>query len=136
MRSALLSLLLLACGDAPKPNNDASITLIDAHMIDAAVDAPPDAPPDATNMNVVVACMHACDAVFACLTEQPAPECYSECAADLADCADQQVAAVDACSSEECGDLKGDNSPLLTYITQVSCVDYAVPEAARSWQRR
>jgi hypothetical protein len=132
MRSALLSLLLLACGDAPKPNTDASITLIDAHMIDATVDAPP----DATNMNVVVACMHACDAVFACSGEQPAPECYSECATDLADCTDQQVAAVDACSSEECGDLKSDDSPLLTCITQVSCVDYAVPEAARSWQRR
>lgn len=77
-------------------------------------------------MNVVTACMHACDAIAACFGEQPEPECCSDCATDLADCTAQQVAAIDACSTEACGDIEAEDSPLLTCITQVSCVEMAL----------
>jgi hypothetical protein len=126
MRLTLLVVLLVACGNDPKPHADASITLADAKPIDAAIDAPPDAGP---SMNITTACMHACDAIATCFGEQPDPDCYSECAVDLADCTDQEVAAIDACSTEECGDEK--DSPIITCITQVSCVDMAATSLRR-----
>jgi hypothetical protein len=126
MRLMLASLLLVACSKDPQAHSDASIVLVDAKVIDAAVDAAPDAPPDAPNMNVVTACMHICDALFVCLGQPTDAKCYSECAADLADCSAEQVATVDACSTEECGDIEGKDSPLLTCVVGVSCIDMAL----------
>jgi hypothetical protein len=131
MRTLALSILLLV-GCNKDDNNkqiDASMTPIDAaKIIDAPkpIDAAVDAPPDAPNMNVVTACMHACDAFSVCAMEPLGQECYDECAEDLADCTAQQVAAVDACSTELCGDIENKDSPLLTCITNVTCVDMAV----------
>ena len=125
MRLVLASLLLIACSKDPKAQIDASVAPLDAKPIDAAIDAAPDAPPDAPNMNVVTACMHACDAIGVCAMEPPEPDCYSECAEDLADCTAEQVATIDACSTQECGDLDED-SPLLTCIIGVACVDMAI----------
>lgn len=134
MRIVLLSVLLFACNDKDSGSHiDASVKLIDApKVIDAPnvpMDAPPDAPPDAAPMNVVTACMHACDAIAACIMEPSGdPDCYAGCQADLADCTAQQVATIDACSTEMCGDLKNDMSPLLDCIIAVSCVDMAVTD--------
>lgn len=89
------------------------------------VDAAPDAPPDAPNMNVVTACMHACDALGVCFMEPADPGCYTDCQTDLADCTAQQVAAIDACSTEMCGDIQNNMSPLITCIMNVSCVEMA-----------
>ena len=119
MRTALLAILLVACSKDSGSRTDASVHVVDAKAIDAA---PPDAPPDAPNMNVTAACMHACDALATCIGQQADPECYSGCATDLADCSVQQVATIDACSNEQCGDLQNNASPLLDCITAVSCV--------------
>jgi hypothetical protein len=130
MRTLALSILVIAaCGgdDSNHKQIDASIKIIDAPKpIDAAVDAVPDAPPDATPMNVVTACMHACDAIGVCVMEPFGQECYDECAADLADCTAAQVMAIDACSTEMCGDIENKMSPLLTCIQNVACVEMAV----------
>lgn len=129
MRTLALSILLLAACDKDDPKQvDASVKVIDAPIaidapkpIDAAIDAAPDAP----NMDVVTACMHACDAIAACVMQPPDQECYMECQQDLADCTAQQVATIDACSTEMCGDLKNNMSPLLDCIVAVSCVEMA-----------
>jgi hypothetical protein len=134
MRIALISVvlsvvpssLLVACHKDPEPQTDAAIHVVDAKLIDAAVDAPPDAPPDATPMNVVTACMHACDALGVCIQEPVPQDCYSDCQVDLSDCSTEQVAAIDACSTQDCGDiLNGGDSPLFDCITAVPCVDMA-----------
>jgi hypothetical protein len=127
---ALSILVLASCGgDDDNSNNnkiDASIKIIDAPKpIDAAIDAAPDAPPP-TPMNILTACMHACDAISVCVMEPFGQECYDECAEDLADCSDAQVATIDACSTELCGDIKAEMSPLITCIMNVACVDMAV----------
>ena len=130
MRTLALSILLLAaCDNDNNKQIDASVTPIDApKIIDAPkpIDAAVDAPPDAPNMNVVTACMHACDAISVCAMEPLGQECYDECAEDLADCTAQQVATIDACSTEACGDIENKDSPLLTCVINVSCVDMAV----------
>jgi hypothetical protein len=128
MRLGVLSCLLFACSKDPQPAVDASVVLADAKPIDAPVDAPS---PDAPNMNVVTACMHICDAVFACFRFPPDPSCYAECAVDLADCSAEEVTAIDACSTEECGDLENEDSPMVDCITQVRCVDAAVSRPSR-----
>ena len=127
MRFLALSILLVAaCGKDEPKHVDASVTIGDAKPIDAAVDAPPDAPPDASNMSVVAACMHVCDALGVCFMEPTDPECYSDCQTDLADCTAQQVATIDACSTEMCGDIEDESSPIITCITNVACVEMAV----------
>lgn len=127
MRLALLSVLLFACNSDPDSHIDASVHLIDAaKSIDAPPPPPPDAPPDAPNMNVVTACMHACDAIGVCIQMPVDPDCYMGCQTDLADCDAQQVATIDACSTEMCGDIKNNMSPLFDCITAVSCVDMAL----------
>jgi hypothetical protein len=140
MRSALLSILisvvpsvvLVACHKDPEAKADAAIHIVDAKLIDAAVDAPPDAPPDATPMNIVTACMHACDALGVCI-QQPVPQdCYSDCQVDLSDCSTEQVAAVDACSTQDCGDiLNGGDSPLINCISAVTCVEMALARPSK-----
>jgi hypothetical protein len=138
MRKLALSIVLLAaCGGDDNNNKpiDASVQVIDAPKlidapkpIDAAVvppDAPPDAPP-ATPMNIADACAHACTALSACFMEPVEPDCNTGCAEDLADCTAQQVATIDACSTELCGDIKNNMSPLIDCIVAVSCVDMAV----------
>lgn len=130
MRTLALSILLLAACDKDDPKQvDASVKVIDAPIaidapkpIDAAIDAAPDAP----NMDVVDACMHVCDALFVCVMQPPDPDCYTECQQDLADCTAQQVATIDACSTEMCGDIMNKMSPLLDCVIGVSCVDMAV----------
>ena len=124
--SIVLSLSLVACHKDPEAKADAAVHIVDAKLIDAAVDAPPDAPPDATPMNIVTACMHACDALGVCI-QMPVPgDCYSGCQDDLADCSAEQVSAIDACSTQDCGDiLNGGASPLFDCITAVPCVDMA-----------
>ena len=132
MRIVLFTLLLVACGKDPETHTDASIHIVDAKSIDAAPpDAAPDAPPDAPNMNVVTACMHACDAIAACFSMQPQPSCYSECATDLADCSAQQVATIDACSTEQCGDIQNNMSPLIDCVTAVTCVQMALTSSRK-----
>jgi hypothetical protein len=134
MRIALsipVSILLAACGNDPSPRTDAGIHVVDAKAvdakpIDAAVDAPPDAPPDAAPMNIVTACMHACDAIATCIGQPPDQDCYDGCQTDLADCSAQQVATIDACSTQPCGDIENNMSPLLDCIVAVSCVEMAV----------
>ena len=76
-------------------------------------------------MNVVTACMHACDAIGVCVMEPLGQECYDECATDLADCTDAQVAQIDACSTEMCGDIENNMSPLIDCIVAVQCVEMA-----------
>jgi hypothetical protein len=116
MRIALLSLLLIACSKDPQPSTDASIHIADA--------TPPNTPStDAPSMNVTTACLHACDAISACAVGRPTdPDCNVECVEDLADCTDEQVATIDTCTSEPCGDIENNDSPLFTCITAVSCV--------------
>ena len=135
MRMLALSILVLAAcgGDDDNSNNnkiDASIKIIDAPKPIDAPPLPPDAPPvppdAATPMNIATACDHACTALAACFMEPPDPDCNAGCAADLADCTTMQVATIDACSTELCGDIKNNMSPLLTCITNVTCVDMAV----------
>jgi hypothetical protein len=130
MRILALSILLFAaCDNDNNKQIDASIKIVDAaKLIDAPkpIDAAVDAPPDAAPMNIVTACMHACDAIGVCLMEPVEQECYQECAADLADCSAADVAAIDACSTQPCGDLKAEMSPLLDCIIAVPCVNMAV----------
>ncbi len=123
MRTLPVLLLLAACSKDSKSNLDASIQIIDSKPPDAPVDAPPDAPPDApVPMNIVTACDHACTAVGACVMMTPPPSCYSECATDLLDCSAQQIAAIDACSSEMCGDIENQMSPLVDCLDAVTCI--------------
>ena len=131
MRILALSILLFAACDKDDNNKqiDASIKIVDAaKAIDAPkpIDAAVDAPPDATPMNIVTACMHACDAISVCVMEPLGQECYDECAVDLANCSAAEIATIDACTTEECGDVKGEMSPLLDCIIAVPCVDMAV----------
>lgn len=129
MRTLAVSILLLSACDNDEPKHvDASITVVDAPKL---VDAAPDAPPDAPNMNVVTACMHACDALAACVMEPADPSCYMDCQADLADCTPQQVRTVDACSTEMCGDIANNDSPLVNCLTAVTCVEMAVAHFPR-----
>lgn len=133
MRTLALSILLLAsCTKDDNKQSDAGIHVIDAPKlvdaptpIDAAPDAPPDAPP-ATPMNITTACDHACAALAACFMEPADPECNTECATDLADCTAAQVMTIDACSTEMCGDVANNMSPLVDCIAAVSCIDMAV----------
>ncbi|HEY5950222.1 MAG TPA: hypothetical protein VIV40_32225 [Kofleriaceae bacterium] len=139
MRTLLLSILisssLIACSKDADNHIDASIHVVDAKPVDGAPDARPDAPPDAApdapNMNVVTACMHACDALGVCVMMPADADCYSGCAEDLVDCTDAQVAAVDACSTEACGDIQNNNSPLITCLTSVSCVELAFKDSRK-----
>ncbi len=136
MRTLALSILLLAACDKDEPKHaDASVTVIDAPPADAAVDAVPDArpdaPADAPNMDVVTACMHACDAIATCVMQPADPDCYMGCQEDLADCTAQQVATIDACSTEMCGDIINEMSPLIDCIAGVSCVQMAAPGFSR-----
>lgn len=131
--SAVLLFAIVACTKDSQQQLDAGVKPVDAKLNDAKlidaprpIDAALDAPPDAPNMNVVTACMHACDAIFVCLNEPVDGECYSECAEDLADCSAQQVAEIDACTSEACGDIENKDSPLLTCIMGVTCIDMAL----------
>jgi len=131
MRILPLLVLLFACSKDPNSHVDASVQVGDSKLIDAPkppVDAPPDASPDATPMNIVTACDHACTALAACFMEPPDPTCNTECAEDLFDCSAQQVAAIDACSTEMCGDIKNNMSPLLDCIMGVTCVDMLVKD--------
>ena len=114
-------MVLVACSNS-STSPDAQIISIDSPPpVDAAIDAPPDAPPG-TPMNIQTACMHACDALGVCVMEPVEPECYAECAEDLADCTAEQVQTIDDCSTEACGpDLE--NSPLIACIVAVSCVE-------------
>jgi hypothetical protein len=121
----LLLVVLVACSDDPKSKVDAAVQ-VDSKLIDAPKpppDAPPDAAPDATPMNITTACDHACTALAACFMEPPDPGCNMGCAQDLADCTAQQVAEVDACSTQMCGDITNNMSPLIDCITAVTCVD-------------
>jgi len=127
MRIVLLSVLLFACNKDPESQIDASVHLVDAKSIDAPPDAPPDAAIDAPNMNVVTACMHACDAIAVCVGGPTGdPGCNMGCQTDLADCDARQVATIDACSTQMCGDIENNMSPLFDCITAVSCVEMAV----------
>jgi hypothetical protein len=132
MRTALpallLPLLVFACSKDPDTHVsvDAGDRAVDARQpIDAPVDARPDAAPDAPNMDVVTACMHACAALGVCVGQAPDAECQDGCQTDLADCTTEQVATIDACSTQDCGDLENNMSPLLDCITGVSCVSLA-----------
>jgi hypothetical protein len=89
--------------------------MIDARMADAAIDAPP------TNPAITMTCTDLCNALSTCFMEPLDPDCVSECSADLADCSAQQVTDLDACKSEACGDR--DNSPIITCLGVVGCVD-------------
>ena len=136
MRTALLALLLISCSKDPASHPDASIHVVDAPK---AIDAPPpppdaavDAPPDAPNMDVVQACTDACNAISACLSGPTNdPDCIMGCETDLADCSTQQVAAIDACKSQMCGDIENNMSPLIDCITAVSCVQMAFTSSSK-----
>jgi len=127
MRTLLLLVVLVACSKDPKSHVDAAVQ-VDSKLIDAPkpIDAPPDVSPDATPMNIVTACDHACTALAACFMEPPDPTCNMQCAEDLFDCSAQQVAEIDACSTQMCGDPKNNMSPLLDCIVGVACVDMLV----------
>ena len=128
MRLLIVCLIVLAGCDGDKDNKKPDAGTIDAKLVDAPkpIDAAIDAPPDAPNMNVVTACKHACDAIGVCFMEPADQDCYDECAVDLADCTAQQVATIDACSTEMCGDIENQMSPLIDCITAVSCVEMAI----------
>lgn len=127
MRFALLTMLLLgACDGGGKTAADAKLLIdspavvIDAPMIDAVpIDAPMiDAMADAAppSMEIMTACMHACDAIATCANEPPDTTCYSECGADLGDCTMQQVMDVDTCSQGAC-------NALVTCLMAVTCIE-------------
>jgi hypothetical protein len=123
----LLVLLLVACNKDQPAQVDAAIR-VDAKLVDAPPDAPadarPDAPPDAPNMNVVTACTNNCIALAACFMVPADPTCNTECETDLADCTAEQVATIDACSSQPCGaDPENGDSPLIQCLTAVPCID-------------
>jgi hypothetical protein len=127
MRTLLATLILCAaCGD------DGSSLPVDARAVDAAIDARivdapivlpdayiPDAPPGA----ITTACTNACAKIATCAMEPDVGGCVGECSADLADCSAAEVAAVDACTTQACGDIEGKNSPFLQCITAIACVD-------------
>ncbi len=129
MRFALLTMLLVgACdgGGRTAPDaataKDAAVVQIDAPMVDAAPDAPMiDAMVDAAPlpMNVVDACMHACDKISTCEGQAPDTTCYGECGADLGDCTAQQVMDVEACSQLTC---PTDSEPIVLCLMAITCV--------------
>ncbi|HEY5922070.1 MAG TPA: hypothetical protein VIV11_10390 [Kofleriaceae bacterium] len=128
MKAALLLILLAACGD-PQSKVDASVQVIDSPKpvdapkpIDAAVDAPG---PDASNMQIVATCTKACMALSVCFMEPVEPDCQMGCEEDLADCSVQQVMTIDACTTQACGDIMNNMSPLLNCIIAVPCIDPA-----------
>ncbi len=104
----------------------------DAALIDAGpVDGPPTDSPlgdaaeitDASTGAIATACMHACAAIGVCFMDSDS-SCEGECSADLADCSDEQVQAVDACSTQGCGDLANpETSPLLMCLTAIACIE-------------
>jgi hypothetical protein len=127
MRILAALLLIAACHKDDNKSIDAAVHVFqDApKQIDAPkpIDAPTDSPPDGASMDIVTACDHACGALFACLMMQPDPGCTMGCQTDLADCTAQQVQTIDACSSQECGDIENNMSPLIDCIAAVPCVD-------------
>ena len=127
MRIVLLSIVLAACTkDTPTGTDARVITVIDAPSVDAAVQ--PDAPPDAT---VLPACMHVCDALATCFGGPGNSQCYAGCTTDLGDCSAEQIATIDACSTQACGDPMNDMSPLIDCLRAVTCIEMAV-----SWPSR
>ena len=127
MRFALLTVVLIGACDgggktAPdaKPMSDAQVVVVDAAVIDAvAIDAPMiDAMVDAgpPSMEVMTACMHACDAISICEGGAPSTTCYSACGADLGDCTMQQLMDVDACSQIACPSI-------VMCLEAITCVD-------------
>ena len=124
MRTAISVLLVLcACGDPESARVDAAILIIDS-AIDAAPDAPPpDAGPDPA---VVAVCMKACDTLAACFGGRSGdPDSTMGCTEDLVDCTSQQLADIDACLTEECGDDDDpESSPMIECIIAVPCVDF------------
>ena len=128
MRIAILVFLLAACSnDSDNKKVDAAVVIVDSKIVDAPkpIDAAVDAPPDGPKMNIVTACTHACNAIAACFMMPPEPDCQMGCEEDLADCTDPQIATIDACSTEMCGDIQNGMSPLIDCITAVSCVQMA-----------
>lgn len=129
MRYAIaLVFVLWACdgGDStPKVDASTGTTIDAARPIDAArsIDAMP--MPDAGNSMITATCTSLCDMIGVCVMEPTDPTCASECAADLADCTAQQVLELDACKTKMCGDIVNDpdNSPLVTCVMAVSCVN-------------
>ena len=126
MRTVICVLLVLsACGDPESARVDAAIVIIDSKPVDAAV---PDSPPPdaAVDPAIAAACMNACDALAMCFGGPSGdPDCNMGCAEDLVDCTSQQLADIDACLTEECGDDPKDpeNSPLIQCIMAVPCVE-------------
>jgi hypothetical protein len=139
MRITLVALALCfaACSNNDTPT-DARVSVIDSPTVDAwAIDAPMhdaavthDAMVDASplldggppSMDITTACMHVCAAIGTCAMAQD-PACVTGCASDLADCTPAQVQAVDACSTQACGDpTDPSTSPLLGCLTAVACV--------------
>lgn len=125
----VLLVLAAACdGDGSSlPTDSGQPPMIDARIVDARpVDAPMiDAPQviDAPAGSIANACMHACAALGVCFMEPTDPDCVSGCSADLADCSPQQVQQVDACSTQACGDIQNNNSPIITCLSAISCID-------------
>lgn len=127
---ALALIVLAACSDegtslpvdSAAPIDAATdARLVDARPVDAMIDAPPiiDAPPSA----ITTACTNACAALGVCAADTDAG-CVGECSADLADCSAQQVQAVDACSTQACGDIDDPaNSPIFMCLTAISCIE-------------
>lgn len=123
MKLALTFVLVVAagCDDGGSSQPPDAPKLVDAAPPDAAPDAPPDALDTA---KLTMACMKACDAVGACLMEPVGPDCYSECAVDLGDCTSQELTAIEACTTEPCGDPQDpESSPMMTCLIAVGCVD-------------
>ena len=122
LASALI-LLAAACGDDGSSLPVDSAPAIDARLVDARpIDAPMvDAPLliDAPASAITTACTNACNALGVCFMETDAG-CVGECSTDLADCTAQQVQAVDACTTQACGDKN--SSPLIECIMMVACV--------------
>jgi hypothetical protein len=125
--------MVAACGDdggrSPATTDAATdaIVIVDA-LPDAPLDAPPDAPPvDAPPTipaEVTAACTQACNALGVCFgNTDPGKldECVGECSLDLLDCSSPQVAAVQACSTEECGDEEG--GPIIDCLMAIACVE-------------
>ncbi len=129
MRTLLATLILCAaCGDdgSSLPVDARAVdAAIDARIIDAPIDAPPDAYiPDAPPGAITTACTNACAKISACVMEPVDATCVAECSADLADCSATQVAEVDACTTQDCGDLADETtSPLLACLTAIACID-------------
>ncbi|HEY5922071.1 MAG TPA: hypothetical protein VIV11_10395 [Kofleriaceae bacterium] len=126
MKAALLVVLLVACGEDPKPKVDGGVTVIDSKLIDAPkpIDAAVDAAPDATPMNITTACTNVCTALAVCVMEPLDQECVMGCSEDLFDCTAAQIMAVDACRTQACGDLN-EMSPLIQCLEAITCINPA-----------